>query len=70
MIMAYISIMSFKAAGLQCDLQIHYKEDYFFSQHWNEATYLWQPFKSYRANPASTLKQVNDYCEYAKQQRA
>jgi len=30
MIMAYISVMSFKAAGLQCDLQIYYKEDYFF----------------------------------------
>lgn len=58
MIMAYISIMFFKAAGLQCDLQIYYKEDYFFSQHWSEATYLWQLLKFYIANPASSLKQV------------
>lgn len=56
--MAYISIMSFKAPGLQCDLRIHYTQDYFFSQHWSEATYLWQLFKFYIANPASSLKQV------------
>lgn len=45
MIMTYISSTPFKAAGLQCDLQIHCKEgSFFFPQYWNEAIYLWQLF--------------------------
>lgn len=46
MIMAYISTMSFKAAGLQCDLQIHYKEDYFFP-----STGMKPPTSGSRLNP-------------------